>query len=118
MDLLEGWTAFIEVFLRWHHMFNDFFDWYRDIKRGGNTYLLNEARRSDKGEVEWFVSEGFDWGRARLDEWFEESWERAEALGCEPLMEYLEIRRLHFAQQLAALQPAMRALAAFAPAFK
>ncbi len=114
MDLFADWPRFIDAFLRWHHMFNDTLDWYRDLKRGGNTYLLSEARRSGIGEVDWFVSEGVEWSRGRLREWMETSRKIGERLDCAALMRYLEIRHTHCEQQFTTLEPTLRALAAFA----
>jgi hypothetical protein len=96
VDLLEPWSAFVDVLGCWHQMFNDIFDWSRDLARGRTTYFLSEAGAHagpDGSVAEWLIADGLDWGRAQLDEWMEQLLVAAGELGAPPLVAYLEERR-------------------------
>jgi hypothetical protein len=95
-DLLGPWSEFVDVLGCWHQMFNDIFDWSRDLANGRTTYFLSQAAAQagpDGSIAEWVIADGLDWGRAQLDEWMEQLLVAADQLGPPPLTTYLEERR-------------------------
>jgi hypothetical protein len=95
-DLLEPWSAFVDLLGRWHQMLNDMHGWSQDLGRGTSTYFLSEAssRAEAEGSVaEWVVTDGFAWGMEELDIWMEDLLVAARQLDAPPLVTYLEARR-------------------------
>jgi hypothetical protein len=96
VDLLEPWSAFVDVLGGWHQMFNDIFDWSRDLAQGRTTHFLSHASAHsgpDGSVAEWVIDDGLDWGRAQLDEWMDQLLVAAGELGAPALVTYLEERR-------------------------
>jgi len=93
----EPWLKAFDLAAAFHQMFNDLFDFQRDLEAGTATYFLSEGMRR-KGEMEtmagWVLREGFDWGRDRLDVWLGELALCAEACGSPGMKTYVERRAL------------------------
>lgn len=71
-ELLLDWSAWIDLFGRWHLFQEDLFDWNQDLELNAATYFLSEARRRKlphEPEVTWIAREGVDWGMKMLDTW-------------------------------------------------
>ena len=93
--LIQRWSEFLDGFGCWHQMWNDLFDWPRDLRNRTVTYFLSEARRRQRaGEsvAEWVAREGLAWGVEALDEWMAEAMTLAKDLDCPALIEYLRSR--------------------------
>jgi len=112
-ELLEPWSAFIDLLGCWHQMLNDIRGWHRDLEAGRATYFLSEAdaRRGSAGSVsDWIVTEGLEWGFSTLDGWMDEMLAAGGRLGCRPLVAYLEERGRSLQAERDALRPALAAL--------
>jgi hypothetical protein len=91
-EKIAPWAEFADLFGRWHQMYNDFFDWRKDLEFQTRTYFLSEAdRRRQQGEsvTEWFLHTGLDWGRQTLNSWMAQLKSRAVSLDSPELMAYL-----------------------------
>ncbi len=116
-EKLEPWAQFVETLGAWHQMWNDVFDWNKDLRHGTVTYFLSEARRRkrpDEPEAAWVVREGFAWGVAGLQAGLAQAQTQAAALGSPGLAAYLEQRAALLRQQQAELAPSLAALAQLA----
>jgi hypothetical protein len=94
-DLIAPWAEFVDLFGCWHQMYNDLFDWRRDLEFQIRTYFLSEAdrrRQPSESVTEWFLREGFDWGRQTLISWMVQLKSRSADLGCPDLTAYLDER--------------------------
>jgi hypothetical protein len=108
LDLYEPWSDFVDLFGRWHQMLNDLLGWSADLGRGRTTYFLSEAQRHSPGSPgEWVLGDGLAWGIQQLDGWMDELLAAAPALGCPPLLAYLEARRLGLAREWQALETSL-----------
>ncbi len=113
-DAMENWLRFVELFGRWHQMWNDLFGWVKDLQYGTQTYFLSEARRSmrqDEALADWVIREGFERGLATLDEWMNAMQAQAAELGSPPLLDYLHERQLLVFKQKTAVLQTMHATA-------
>jgi hypothetical protein len=113
-DLLEPWSRMVEALSAWHQMWNDVFDWSKDLRLGTRTYFLSEAeQRRHPGETTaaWVVREGFDWGLARLRGWMAEVIALAGPLNSPALLAYLDQREAMLQKQQAELAEGLRELA-------
>lgn len=102
-DLLSPWEKFFTLFARWHQMRDDLLDWNIDGEAGCQTWLLCEAERRRKaGEsvAMWMGREGFQWVKAIMDRWMEESVRAADGLNSPAVVNYLHMRRDSFSLQL------------------
>lgn len=114
---LAPWAQFVDTLGRWHQMWNDVFDWSKDLRHGTATYFLSEARRRKRpGEpaAAWVVREGFAWGVAGLHTGLAEAQAQAATLGSPGLAAYLERRGALLRQQQAEVAPGLAALAQLA----
>lgn len=112
-DRLAAWARFVEAFGAWHQMWNDVFDWSKDLRHGTRTYFLSEAarrRRPDETPAAWVVREGFAWGLADLEARLAEAAALAEALDSPDLRAYLDRRAARLRQQQADVAPGLEAL--------
>lgn len=94
-DAPEPWLKAFDRTAAFHQMFNDLFDFQRDLETGAATYFLSEGmRRKGEGETTagWVIREGFDWGLDRLNAWLEELARCAEACGSQGLKSYVALR--------------------------
>lgn len=101
-DLIEPWSQFLDLFGRWHQMWNDLFTWLRDVRTQTRTYFLSEAeRRKQPGELvtEWMIREGLDWGSQVLEAWMHELVAASKNMGSEDLVAYLDSRSTILQQQ-------------------
>jgi len=101
---LEDWLRFADLFGCWHQMWNDLFDWVKDMQHATQTYFLSEAgrgKRPDEALVDWVIREGFDWGLAILDDWMVDMQELAGELGSSQLQDYLAERQISLSEQKA-----------------
>jgi hypothetical protein len=106
LDRLDAWLKFIEAFGAWHQMWNDLFDWNKDLKYGACTYFLSEAerqRRAGESIAAWVVRDGFEWGSATLQTWMANLKRLAGPLDSPDLLAYLAGREHRLWQQKAAL---------------
>jgi hypothetical protein len=116
-DLIAPWSRFLDLFGRWHQMWNDVFTWRRDIEQGTRTYFLSEADRrksATQSATEWVMWEGFDWGISLLQEWMDDLRAAASHLKSEDVAGYLDERETMLAEQreqvVAGLQSAVELL--------
>lgn len=94
-DLIAPWSQFLDLFGRWHQMWNDVFTWRRDIDNGSRTYFLSEAerrRQSTESVAEWVFRRGFAWGVEVLLAWMAELRSMARGLNSKDLAAYLDQR--------------------------
>jgi hypothetical protein len=101
-DLIEPWSSFLDALGGWHQMWNDVFDWNKDLKYHTRTYFLTEAeqrKRPEEGVAAWVVREGFEWGVSVLQTWMEELKARAKPLNSPDLLVYLDQREAMLARQ-------------------
>ncbi len=95
-ELLEPWSAFVDLLGRWHQMLNDMLGWSQDLARGTATYFLSEgsARTGPSGSItDWVISDGLAWGMAELETWMDDLVVAARQLESPPLVTYLMHRR-------------------------
>lgn len=111
----QPWTDFVDLFGAWHQLFNDMFDWHKDLKHGTATWFLSEAERQrqrDEPVVAWVAREGLDWATATLSAWMVDLQTAARnQLKCKPLAEYLSMREQTLQAKMKKLQPGLRVLA-------
>lgn len=70
-DLIAPWDAVCRRLAAHVQMFDDLFDWRRDLDGGRATYFLSEGRRRKAGGESlhaWVAREGFDWGVEVLEQ--------------------------------------------------
>jgi hypothetical protein len=94
-ELLQPWSAFVDLLGRWHQMLNDMLGWSRDLQRGTATYFLTEAgNRAGSGAsiAEWVIGQGYAWGMSELAPWMADLQAAARGLGSPALVAYLEGR--------------------------
>ncbi|MBC8235280.1 hypothetical protein H8E77_37520 [bacterium] len=102
VDLITPWAEFVVLFGCCHQMWNDLFDWLRDLKRGTNTYFLSEAKRRkhpDEPVAEWVIREGFDWGMETLRTWMNELKALSRNLNSPDMLAYLDKRETMLLQK-------------------
>jgi hypothetical protein len=101
-ELLPSWEQFVDLFGCWHQMYNDLYDWHRDLQHNTPTYFLFEAnRRKTAGEsvAGWVIREGFAWGNYVLQTCMSELKAAAVALDSPDLGTYLNSRERMMAEQ-------------------
>ncbi len=111
----------MDAYGAWHQMWNDVFDWSKDLRLSTRTYFLGEAerrRRPDEAPAAWVAREGFAWGMAELEAGLAEARALAETLGSPALLGYLDARGAMLRQARAAVAPGLEALARLALALK
>lgn len=120
VERVEAWWRFADRLGGWHQMWNDVFDWNKDLTYGTRSYFLCEAeRRKRAGEsiAAWVVREGLAWGVALLHAWLDELKALAAPLDSPELAKYLALRDDRLAQQQRALSDDLQRLARLAQAF-
>lgn len=99
-------------------MTDDVFDWQDDLEDPGRTtYFLSEAKRRRKRTepaTAWILREGFAWGVATIESWYESLADDARALGGLELVRHLDAERAVLAEQADQLIPGYRTLATLA----
>jgi hypothetical protein len=99
-------------------MTDDVFDWQDDLEdQGRTTYFLSEAKRRRKRKepaTAWILREGFGWGIATIESWYEALGNDARALGGEELARHLHAERAVLAERAEQLIPGYRTLATLA----
>ena len=101
-DFITPWAEFVDLFGCWHQMWNDLFDWFKDLERETNTYFLSEAKRRklpDESIIEWVIREGFDWGIEVLQTWMNELKALARNLNSPDMVAYLAEREAMLLQK-------------------
>jgi hypothetical protein len=101
-DLIGPWSRFLDALGGWHQMWNDVFDWNKDLRHHTHTYFLTEAerrKRPDEGVAAWVVREGFGWGVSVLQTGMRELREWGASLNSPDLLAYLDQREAMFLQQ-------------------
>jgi exonuclease VII large subunit len=100
-------------------LWNDVFDWNKDLRFNTPTYFLSEAARR-KTELEtvtaWVAREGFAWGTQVLSNWMQDLKHWARPLNSPSLEQYLEFRQRLLAEQSQQLQADLKQLAQLAAA--
>lgn len=94
-DLIGPWSQFLDLFGRWHQMWNDLFTWRKDIENGTRTYFLSEADRrksSNQSVTEWVIGEGLVWGIELLQTWMGDLRSASKDLRSAELAVYLDER--------------------------
>jgi hypothetical protein len=94
-ERLPPWLRFVERLGGWHQMWNDVFDWHKDLKYGARTYFLAEAarrKRAAETPAAWAVREGVAWGLATLNDWLIDLRDLARPLQSAPVLAYLAER--------------------------
>jgi hypothetical protein len=110
-DLIVPWAAFADQFGRWHQMYNDFFDWRKDLEFKTRTYFLSEAdrrRRANESVTGWVLREGFDWGRQVLISWMVQLKSRGAELDCPALTAYLDKREALLLERCQTVAPILQ----------
>jgi hypothetical protein len=118
-ELLAPWSRLVDALGAWHQMWNDVFDWSKDLRHGTRTYFLAEAerrKRTNESAAAWVVQEGFDWGMSTLQAWMAEARSLAERLNCPDLLAYLDQRAAMLQGQQAEVAEGLRELARLATA--
>ncbi|HJQ64978.1 MAG TPA: class 1 isoprenoid biosynthesis enzyme [Gemmatimonadales bacterium] len=99
-------------------MTDDVFDWQDDLEdQGRTTYFLSEAKRRRKRKepaTAWILREGFAWGVASIESWYEVLADDARALGGLELVRHLDTERAVLAERAEQLIPGYRTLATLA----
>lgn len=91
-DSYVKWCDFIDLYGSYHQMYNDLFDWQKDLVNNSNTYLLSEAlrmKKDDESVASWMIKAGFSWAVAKLENWMILLKEKAVDLNSEELERYL-----------------------------
>lgn len=120
-DLTGVWSEFVLRMGKWHQMFNDIFDWYKDSSTGNMTYFLSEAqrrKRNTEAPMDWIVRTGFQAGCDTLRTWMCDAQALAAQLNCPPLAHYLVERSALFEHRADAALSGLGALAKLAAVFK
>lgn len=94
-DLIAPWSQFLDLFGRWHQMWNDVVTWRKDVENGTRTYFLSEAdraRQPTESVAEWVFRRGFDWGMETLLAWMADLRSMAQGLNSPDLVAYLDQR--------------------------
>ncbi len=107
VEALERWSRAQDLFGCWHQMYNDLFDWRKDLELKTKTYLLCEGerrRRPDEPVADWVMREGFLWSLSVLDGWMVELKAMARELGSEGFMAFLETRETLLNEKRAEIQ--------------
>lgn len=118
-DVLARWLDFHDTLGAWHQLWNDVFDWNKDLKYGTRTYFLSEAerrKRPTESAAAWIVRQGFEWGIATLHEWLIQLKQAATPLNSPDVMAYLDWRAANLRQQHAAVADGLRHLEKLAAA--
>ncbi len=118
-DLIAPWSQFVDALGAWHQMWNDVFDWSKDVRHGTRTYFLSEAERRkevDEAVAAWVVREGFEWGVVTLQDWMQALKEQAGDLNSPDLFGYLEQRGAMLREQRDELADSLSQLARLAVA--
>ncbi|HUP20241.1 MAG TPA: hypothetical protein VM778_09850, partial [Gemmatimonadota bacterium] len=95
LDLSPAWGDVCDRLARFEQLFDDVIDWSRDLRRGGSTWFLTEARRRSapaESVTGWVAREGLEWGMSTLREWIADARTRAEEIGSADLIAHLERR--------------------------
>ncbi len=106
-DAYKEWCDFINLYGSYHQMYNDLFDWQKDLKNGSNTYLISEAvrrKKSDESETSWMIKSGLSWAAEKLNFWMKELKIRAASLNCRELEEYLLMREMFLKDKITHLE--------------
>jgi hypothetical protein len=102
-------------------MTDDLLDWQDDLEHSGpTTYFLSEAeRRRDRQEpvAAWILREGFAWGVATIQSWYDALRDDAATLGGDGLARHLNEEAATLTKRAAGLIPGYRALASLAGAW-
>ena len=118
-DILPAWEDFFDALGAWHQMWNDVFDWNKDLTYGTQTYFLSEAdrrKRPDESAAAWIVRQGFEWGIATLQDWMTNLTNLARPLNSPGLMAYLDWRAADLEQRHASAAKGLHHLAKLAVA--
>ena len=103
LEKLEPWFQFIDRFSCWHQLFNDTFDWRKDLNNQTTTYFISEAKRQTENSdsiTNWIVEEGLEWSFNLLAQWMNELKQMSQFMASEQLQQYLLIReQIMFDQQ-------------------
>ena len=114
-DLIDPWSAFVDLFGCWHQMTDDIFDWHQDLQLGSPTYFLSEGKRQVGAAVEdvaaWVIKDGFDWGCDLLDSWLSDLRKMAQEIQSPSLMAYLDLREELFQKQTSEARRGLKSLA-------
>lgn len=95
MEMAGPWIEFVHRLGKWHQMFNDIFDWFKDSRNGNQTFFLSEAGRQKEGQetaMEYIIRSGFSSGCDTLRLWMLDAQDLADTLHCPGLVTYLEGR--------------------------
>jgi hypothetical protein len=101
-DLIETWSEFIDLLGCWHQMFNDLFDWNKDLTHQNPTYFLSEARRqagTNDAVTGWVFKGGFVWGCQLMHGWMAELRVMAQTLEITDMVTYLDTRETMFSKR-------------------
>jgi hypothetical protein len=104
--LREPWYDFVDALGSFVQFWNDFLDWQHDADHGIVTFLQSESRRRrahKETHNEWFLREGFAWGRDRLRVQMRRVVEQGNCLRNRGLADWLATRAALLNQQLSTL---------------
>ncbi|MBA3531102.1 MAG: hypothetical protein H0T73_04180 [Ardenticatenales bacterium] len=116
-DLIEPCAAFVDRLGCWHQMWNDLFDWNKDLTHQNQSFFLAEAerrRRAEESVAAWVVREGFEWGCTTLQRWMSELQQMALTQKSAPLEHYLQQRAAMIADQQTRVKEGFQRLAKLA----
>lgn len=111
LEFIPQWEEWIDTFGCWHLFREDLFDWQQDIKLGGVTYFLSEAKRrkaADEPVVSWMAREGLDWGVEQLSAKMEDL--REMTFVSDEVLSYLDFREQEVFERCEILRPALNSI--------
>ncbi len=112
-DIPGEWKRLHDLMSRWHQMFNDTFDWQRDLESHARTFFLSEAhRRVGNGEpvFRWVAREGLAWAMDLESQWMQEMNEIARRIESSELLTYLNKRDRDLTQKARSAHEGFQAL--------
>jgi hypothetical protein len=101
-DRIAPWSQFLDLFSRWHQMWNDVIGWHGDLRNGIGTLFLSEADRRrglNESVTEWVIREGLGWGIDICRTWMDELRLLARGLNSNDLETYLQERESMLIEQ-------------------
>ncbi len=113
-DLVAPWAELCHLLGAHVQMFDDLFDWRRDLDGGRATYFLSEGRRR-KADTEslhaWVVREGFEWGIEVLQQLVVKLVRKSRTLNNPLLERYVALRETWCLEEVRKVGDGLRALA-------
>jgi hypothetical protein len=113
-DLIAPWAQLVDLYGCWHQMYNDLFDWRKDLELQTHTYFLSEAgRRKAVAEsvTDWVIREGFAWGIETLATWMAQLKDMSKGLDNPDVLAYLDAREALLSEEHKKIAPGLQSAA-------